>query len=179
MTCKKCKQIIPDGTVDCPYCGMHRPERMPSDLRRLYLSMALATVSTFFVSVINFFLNVTAAHYSDVYELGILISKLWAYESIPALEAVDVAFYVVYLLTVAIAAVGYNDARISRRRGAILIALANALALLATVVYPLITYALSDMISPVLWITTVMAIIHTAVSVICTVYLFKSDFLIY
>ncbi len=179
MTCKKCKQIIPDGTVDCPYCGMHRPERMPSDLRRLYLSMALATVSTFVVSLLNFFLNVTAAHYSDTYEVGILISKLWAYEAIPALEAVDVSFYVVYLLTVAIVSVGYNDARISRRRGAILIAVANAIALAATVVYPLITYALTDVVSPVLWITAVMALVHAAVSVICTVYLFKSNFLIY
>ena len=179
MNCRKCCSILPEGTLVCPVCGTRHRRKKTTRLKLFLAARDITAILSFVMIFLNAFMNITASHYSTLYEEGILVAKWSAYYAFPALEVLDVIFYAVYAIALGILSVSVNLSHRARYAGAVMTAVSNACVIGMSVIYPLVASLIIGMPSPLAIPTAIVILVYTAIVTVTTVYIFKSNYLIY
>ena len=174
MICRKCQNEIPDGTRICPVCGMRMVHKVSWKIRLLRHSILATDILATAMILINAYLLVTAAHYAVDLSNGLWFVQQGMYYLYPSLRTVDIAFgilLVAFSVSSVMARYWMNQAR---RSGFVLMIITHICLLAWGVGYPLVTYAITGIISPLFTFCLIQNVLFAMLSAIITVYLGRS-----
>lgn len=179
-TCRKCYTSLAEGTEVCPVCGLTVMQgKRKKSFSRLKVMMFIFQVVSLLLLFFNLMLNMTAAYYAVSSEEGLILIKATAYSYFPMLEAVDISFYVIYLLSAALVCTAITYCKRMRYRGLIFLAVGNGAVLFSTLCYPILIYAVSGFMTPMFFVGLGAFLLHAALGTWITLSAFKSNLFIY
>ena len=180
MYCRKCQRDLPDELDACPVCGTPTRsavrKKRASFAKKCILAMDLLS---FLTGVIHAFLLATASHYVRQSANGLLYERLLQYELHPALRLVDTVFTVLLIgMFVCAVAMRYHLMR-ERRLGLVFLGITVGIALLWGIQYPLTVRLVTGIPSRIMGFSLIQTGVFAALAAFPTVYLFRSDEIIY
>ena len=174
MICRKCQNELPAGTHICPVCGMRMAPKVSWRIRLLRHSILATDILAIAMILINAYLLVTAAHYAVDLSHGLWYVQQGMYYLYPSLRIVDIAFGIFLMVFSVLSVMARYRMNQARRRGFVLMIVTHVCLLAWGVGYPLVTYAITGIISPLLTFCLIQNLLFAIVSAIITVYLGRS-----
>ena len=179
MICKRCNNVISDDSHQCPACGNVIKVIKSKQIRMFLFTAVAADVLVILMSFINAFLLVTASHYTTDLNNGIIIATRIAYFSDPLLVILDLLYLFILLPLPVISAVAGYKARKATISGLIIMTAAHVTLFVWSITYPLLSYIITDTVSPVLNFTIWQIVIYTLLSAPMVIYLWRSKHTIF
>lgn len=175
MTCKKCQTLLSDDTVVCPICGMPTVRRKSKQRSLLGLSAIGTDLLTLAMTLVHTYLLATAAHYATDLSQGLWYAKQVAYWFAPLLLWLDILFGILLLAFPILSVIARYQMSHSKKSGLILITVVHAALLVWSICYPLFSYLLTGLVSPVLTFCIWQIAIFSVASAIMLFYLWRSE----
>ena len=180
MYCRRCNRDIPDGVDVCPVCGNATRAATRKWFRSpLQKCIRIVDALSFFTCVIHAFILATASHYVRETKYGILYDRLLQYELHPALRWVDILFTLLLVAAFICAVIMRYHLTHGRRAGLVFLGITVGLALLWGIQYPLMVKLATGIPSRIMVFSLIQAGIYAAAVAFPTVYLFRSEDVIY
>ena len=145
---------------------------------RYRLITSLNEISAHLMNFLNAYILISASHYTENFEYGILINQALAYITYPDLKTVDILFGIL-LVTISLGIImSRYYIRLDDNRGVYLAIICNAVILLWTLIYPLIVKLITGIISPVSVFFIVQASVFAVISVTLSILMLKENYII-
>ena len=180
MYCRKCGRDLPDTTEICPVCGT--PTRKAIRKKRASLTVRCiyaVDLLTFLTGIVHAFLLATASHYVRGTQHGLLVERWRQYALYPALRWVDILFTILLIAMFVFAVLMRYQLMQGNRLGLVFLGIAVGLALLWGIQYPLMIRLVTGIPSRILGFSLIQGGVFAVAAAFPTVYLFRSDEILY
>lgn len=174
VICKRCNNVVPDDSHQCPACGNVIKVIKSKPLRMFLFTITAADVLAVIMSFINAALLITAAHYATDLHNGIVYASRVAYFSNPLLAILDILYILILLPAPVVSAAARYKIRRANVSGLIMMTAIHFTLFVWSITYPLLSYFITNTVSPVLNFTIWQIAIFTLLSAPMLVYMWRS-----
>ncbi len=175
--CKRCDRDFPDDTEECPICHtvnwrFYRKKTAP--IRRLIIFSDVLVLATF---LINVFLLVTCSHYCLIYDYGIFAAHAYYWDLFPALLPAEIVFTLLLTALPLVSVIGRKRMHQRRLVGVKIMIGVYSGFLLWNIAFPLCTFMITSVISPMLTFTVILTAIFFALALTASILLWNYDWI--
>ena len=175
MYCSRCQNEIPDGTTECPVCGSITRRGFRKRHAALKFFIRFLDTLTMLAGVLHVFMLGTASHFVNQTTYGLYIEREIEYFLYPGLKAVDVIFAVLLIAIPVFSVMMRYKLMREQRIGRLFLAIALAVTTLWGIAYPMAIYAVTGIISTMLWFSVCQTIIYVLLAAGPTIVIMKSS----
>lgn len=172
--CKRCGNEFPDDTEVCPICGTVNKKLHKKNTRFIRALIYIADLLIIVMSFISTVITLMCSHYCMEYEYGIFLAREIYWHEYPALIFIDIFFIIGFVSTSILSVIARYKTNRRNKAGAKMTVCLFAALLLLNVMYPIATYFVTAIVTPILSTTIAICSVFFCVAVVVSILLLKN-----
>ena len=175
MVCNHCHAWLEDDPEICPMCGKRPDEIVRKSFDLYQFIIKISDFLALIMNGINIYLLLSSAHYAKNLTNGLFYAKQVAYIQYPTLIPVDIIFGIFLLILPVITTLSHYWLKKKQNKGLFLTVAGTGAIAAWSILYPIVTYTVTGIRSPVIYFWMVVTTIYVIVTVAFSAYFLKRD----